>query len=299
MSGKHIELFLVDGTPGGLTTAEIIGWTGHVLRGERQQLADFLKREEATRNGAYILLGDDESAPGGVAAYIGRSENLADRFRQHAARKEFWDRFVVITTKDETFTEGHWGYLEARLVELAREADRARLDNGNDPRGRRLTEAQSSDMEAFLGQLQIVLPVLGINLIRGSSRKTHQLPVAPTESVVFTLTDAKSGVQARAQVIDGEFTVLKGSRVVAEWTRTGRADSTQRSYASYRAHHQQLISEGSVSVDEVHGIVTRDIQFASPSTAAAVCLGRSSNGRREWTWDGGTYAQWEARDLDA
>lgn len=209
MSGKHIELFLVDGTPGGLTTAEIIGWTGHVLRGERQQLADFLKREEATRNGAYILLGDDESAPGGVTAYIGRSENLADRFRKHAVKKDFWDRFVVITTKDETFTEGHWGYLEARLVELAREAERARLDNSNDPRGRRLTEAQSSDMETFLGQLQIVLPVLGINLIRGSARKTRQPPIAPTESVVFKLTDAKSGVHARAQVIDGEFTVLK------------------------------------------------------------------------------------------
>lgn len=31
--GHHIELFLVDGTPGGITTAEIIGWTGHVLSG--------------------------------------------------------------------------------------------------------------------------------------------------------------------------------------------------------------------------------------------------------------------------
>jgi len=40
--GKHIELFLVDGTPGGLTTAEIIGWTGHVVRGERVQLGDFI-----------------------------------------------------------------------------------------------------------------------------------------------------------------------------------------------------------------------------------------------------------------
>lgn len=31
MSGKQIKLFLVDGTPGGLTTAEITNWTGHVL----------------------------------------------------------------------------------------------------------------------------------------------------------------------------------------------------------------------------------------------------------------------------
>jgi hypothetical protein len=28
MSGKQIKLFLIDGTPGALTTAEITNWTG-------------------------------------------------------------------------------------------------------------------------------------------------------------------------------------------------------------------------------------------------------------------------------
>ena len=31
MSGKQVRLFLVDGKPGGLMTAEIGNWTGHVL----------------------------------------------------------------------------------------------------------------------------------------------------------------------------------------------------------------------------------------------------------------------------
>jgi hypothetical protein len=30
VTGKHIELFLVEGVPGGITTAEIAGGTGHV-----------------------------------------------------------------------------------------------------------------------------------------------------------------------------------------------------------------------------------------------------------------------------
>ncbi|WP_425536585.1 DUF4357 domain-containing protein [Actinotignum schaalii] len=35
--------------------------------------------------------------------------------------------------------------------------------------------------------------------------------------------------------------------------------------------------------------------FGSPSTAAAVILGRSSNGRREWLADDGrTFGEWEA-----
>lgn len=33
MSGKPIELFLVNGVPGGTTTAEIEGWTAQVFSG--------------------------------------------------------------------------------------------------------------------------------------------------------------------------------------------------------------------------------------------------------------------------
>lgn len=49
MNGKHIEIFLVDGVPGGMTTAEIAGWTGHVLASERSSLGALcggLKRSE-------------------------------------------------------------------------------------------------------------------------------------------------------------------------------------------------------------------------------------------------------------
>lgn len=119
MSGKHIELFLVDGVPGGITTAEIAGWTGHVLSGPRSDIADVLARSEAQRNGAYFLLGDDAEALGGTRCYIGRTESFSGRFRDHRANKDFWDRVVIITSKDESFNEGHWGYLESRLVDLA------------------------------------------------------------------------------------------------------------------------------------------------------------------------------------
>ena len=51
MMGKHIEVFLVEGVPGGITTAEIVGWTGHVLFGPRSDLGDLLKRPEVKRTG--------------------------------------------------------------------------------------------------------------------------------------------------------------------------------------------------------------------------------------------------------
>ncbi|MCE5191074.1 MAG: GIY-YIG nuclease family protein [Actinomycetia bacterium] len=298
MTGKHIEIFLVEGVPGGITTAEIAGWTGHVLAGPRSDLGDILKRPEAKRNGAYLLLGDDEEALGGVRCYIGRTEDFINRFRDHSAKKEFWDRVVLITSKDDSFTEGHWGYLEWRLVELARQAARVTLANGNDPRGRKLSEAQISDMEAFLDQLQIVLPVLGVNAIR--VRKAVPASAAVTvDSPVFTLTNKKHNVEARAQQLGDEFTMLEGSQVVATWAGTGKAESTERAYASYRAQHRKLVADGSIQVRGDVGILTRDIPFGSPSTAAAVALGRSSNGRVEWKCDdGNTYGDWENRGVE-
>lgn len=298
MIGKHIEVFLVEGVPGGITTAEIAGWTGHVLAGPRSDLGDILRRSEARRNGAYLLLGDDEEAVGGVRCYIGRTENFINRFRDHSAKKEFWDRVVLITAKDDSFTEGHWGYLEWRLVELAKQAARVSLANGNDPQGRKLSEAQASDMESFLEQLQIVLPVLGVNAIRVRS-VTQVSAETTTDSPVFKLTNKRFKVEAHAQQLGDEFTMLKGSRVVATWAGTGKAESTKRSYAAYRAQHQKLLADGSIAIDGNMGILTRDIPFSSPSTAAAVALGRSSNGRLEWKdASGDTYGDWENRGVE-
>lgn len=298
MTGKHIELFLVDGVPGGMTTAEIAGWTGHVLAAERSALGALLHRPEARRNGAYLFLADDPDETAGVRCYIGRTETFTQRFRTHSelANRE-WERIVIITNKDDSFSEGHWGYLESRLVDIARKARRSTLTNGNTPQGRRLSEAAASDMEAFIAQLQIVLPVLGVNVFR--SRETTVEAVAPDAlSPEFVLTDSKRNVDAHAQVVDGEFTLLEGSKVVPVWNAEGTAASTRRAYAAYREQHKQLLADGSISVESGIARTTRPIQFASPSRAGAIALGRSCNGRIEWRWQGGSYADWEDRGVD-
>ena len=56
MSGNHIELFLVDGTPGGLTTAEILNWTGQVLSAPRSGMSALVRRPELT-DGSIVIEG--------------------------------------------------------------------------------------------------------------------------------------------------------------------------------------------------------------------------------------------------
>lgn len=299
MTGKHIEVFLVEGVPGAITTAEIVGWTGHVLFGPRSDLGDLLRRPEAQRNGVYLLLGDDDEAFGGVRCYIGRTESFARRFADHKNRasKEFFDRAVLVSAKDDALTEGHWGYLEARLVELARQAKRVDLSNIQTPQGRKLSEAQASDMEAFIGQLEVILPVLGVDAIKVRPAADSPKPTS-IESPVFHLELKKSGVSAVGQQVGDEFLMLEGSSVVASWDAIGTADSTRRAYTAYRAQHQKLVANGSIAVGGRVGTLTRDIPFRSPSAAGAVALGRSCNGRKEWvSHEAGSYGDWEDRGL--
>lgn len=300
MTGKQIRLFLVDGTAGGLTTAEITNWTGHVLTAKREEVGDLLGREEVLRTGVYLLLGEDAEATGGTRCYIGETDSIADRLRQHVRDKDWWDRIVVVTSKDENLTKSHVRYLESRLIRLTAEAGRVDLANGTAPPAPRLPEADRSDMDYFVAQLQIILPVLGVNAIR-----TRPVPTAPGETVateaspVFFLINARSGTDAKAQVIDGEFTVLAGSHVVAAWTATGNADSTRRAYDGYRAQHRRLLAEGSIRVTDGVAVTTRDLVFGSPSTAGAVAIGRSCNGRISWiTADGTQYRTWESRGVE-
>ena len=44
--GKAVELFLVDGTPGGMVTEGIADWTGILTFARRAQLSQLYKREE-------------------------------------------------------------------------------------------------------------------------------------------------------------------------------------------------------------------------------------------------------------
>jgi hypothetical protein len=291
--GKQVKLFLVDGTPGGLTTAEITNWTGHVLSARRSDLADLLDREETQRTGTYVLLGDDEEATGKTRCYIGEADVIVGRLRNHERQKDFWDRVTVITSKDANLTKAHARYLESRLIELAKHAGRVSVENGTTPAVPPLPEADASDMDYFLAQLQIVLPVLGVNAFR------VPLPKPSTQSPIFRLQHMKLGVDAQAQQIDGEFTVLEGSLVVASWHGVGKASSTRKAYTAYRTQHEQLGDDWAIVVESGRGRVTRNIVFSSPSTAGAVALGRSCNGRREWiSPDGMTFGQWESRGIE-
>lgn len=303
--GKSVRLFLADGTPGGLLTAEIMNWTGHVVAAPRSDLGSLLKRPEASRTGIYILLGDDPDSMGGSLAYIGEGDDVSKRLYQHSRSedqggKDFWERAIVLTSKDANLTKAHARFLESRLITLAQQAKRARLMNGTAPMPLPLPESDVSDMEYFIAQVKIALPVLGVNLFRSTAVTSAPLdpvepfqPSQPSVSPLFEMRLKKDGVLATAQEVDGEFTVLEGSLARPSWI--GVEDG-------YRRLRDKLEQDGTLvpTADGTLAVFTRSQVFASPSAAAAIVSGRSSNGRVEWKLQssGMSYGSWQNQEIE-
>ncbi|GGC64248.1 hypothetical protein GCM10011504_48000 [Siccirubricoccus deserti] len=52
--GRTIRIFLADGSPNGVLTAEIMNWIGKVVVAPRARLPDLVARAEVGRTGVYV-----------------------------------------------------------------------------------------------------------------------------------------------------------------------------------------------------------------------------------------------------
>ncbi|ABP77957.1 conserved hypothetical protein [Stutzerimonas stutzeri A1501] len=299
--GRSLRLFLVDGTPNGLLTAEIMNWTGHVLTGPRSKLAELVLRPECARTGVYFLVGPDPDNSLRSKVYIGESDDVAKRLKSHnrpeeAGGKDFWERVCLVTSKDQNLTKAHVKYLESLLIGIAGNLGRCELVNGTAHEYVSLPESDRADMAFFLEQIRTVLPVLGFDFLRELTKPSAPAAASTAASVsrspLFSLEVPRYRLSAQGQEIDGEFFVLKGSKARAEWVGTERG---------YQGLFKQLVDEGVLVADGgEHLTFSDDYAFSSPSAAAAVVCGRAANGRTSWVVEetGQTYAAWQEQQLN-
>src|SRR5689334_1466401 len=122
MKGRTIKLYLVDGTPTGMKTVEVMNWSGKVLVAPRADLAKVGQREEGRRTGVYLLVGPDPESPAKPRVYIGESDNVFLRLGGHDKEEaqDFCTHLVLLISKDSNLTKAHARYLENRLISLTR-----------------------------------------------------------------------------------------------------------------------------------------------------------------------------------
>ena len=295
-TGRSLELFYIDGHADGMLTAELYNWTGHVLMAPRTQLADALRRPEPKCTGVYLLLGEQDGEP---MAYIGESDDVGQRLKNHDLNKDWWTSVVFITTAGNKLNKAHVRYLEARLISEAKRIGRVPLNNNTAPPVPSLSEADIAKMEAFLDNLLTVLPAVRVDMFIERARPTPAASV-PVHAVAldgggnvfkFGLENRKNKIEATAVLINGEFVVEAGSLARLNWE--------SKSAHTYSLLHAELKRSGVLREDGTHCIFTQNYAFQSPSAAAAVVNGRPSNGTLDWRnlASGWTYKEWEARIL--
>ena len=293
IKGRSLELYFIDGKPDGMLTAEVFNWTGHVLMVPRTQIATALKREEASRTGVYILVGEQDDGP---LAYIGEAEEVGKRLKDHAKNKDWWTSAVLVTTSADALHKAHVKYLESRLVEIAEDVKVTPLENGNSPPRPSLSEASIANMEFFLDTLLMLLPAIRVDMFLDRKRpeKESSLLSQDADIPMFQLTNKRHGLTATARLENGEFIILAGSEARMEWA----GDTTDKT--SYWKLFGELVGQGVIIPDGSKRVFAMDYAFSSSSAAGAVVNGRSTRGPTEWKVKGTnkTYREWELDQLD-
>ena len=273
MTSATIKLFLPQGDAKRLRVGEVSNWTGKALAAPRTELEDLLARDELESSGVYFLLGVSADT-GANLAYIGEAEVIRDRLRQHKT-KDFWNSVVVFVSKDENLTKAHIRYLENRLLQEAKTIGRYALENSNSSNPK-LPESDREDMEVYLSRIRQVLPVLGSDLlspIAGSVKPAH-----PQPQLVCRI---KSAI-ARGRRTEGGFVVFAKSTAVP-----AVRPSAEAQYPNTVALRKKLIADNTLVEGDGLYVFTKDVEFSSPSAAAAVIHGGSANGLTAWKDESG------------
>jgi len=270
-----IKLYLVDGKPDELRTAEISNWSGKAIAGSRRNLADLRSREELSGPGVYFLIGEDETLDL-PKVYVGEAENVAKRLasKKHVDR-DFWVSVIVFVSKDQNLTKAHIKYLEGELIRKGQLLGLV-LDNSQ-ASGAVLPESDAADMDTFLKKIYQLLPVLGVRLFEAPQRDA-----APDDDWLFCKI---KGLIAKGRRTSSGFVVLKDSQAVLSHRASAVHTARNRDKLVKR---QILVSNGD------HLVFSRDYEFSSPSAAAAAVRGGSSNGLTSWKNESGS----RLRDLE-
>jgi Domain of unknown function (DUF4357) len=149
-------------------------------------------------------------------------------------------------------------------------------------------------MEAFLANLKVVLPIIGLELLKPRPHGSVKVEASGSELMGIVSPQIRfevrhrSGIKAFAVEEEGEFVVLEGSEALKD------AGYARNNYARLK---KELIVDHILepTPDGTKYRFTRAYPFHSPSAAGSVILDRNTNGRARWHLVGSklNYHEWQ------
>jgi hypothetical protein len=200
--------------------------------------------------------------------YIGEAESILKRLNQQISQKEFWNEAIVFISKDENLNKAHIKYLENRLHDIAKSANRYRIENSVIPTQSSISESDRAEMEEFIDHIKMLVNTLGHKVF------DEKRELKPKQKQTTFYIKSVRGADGQGQPTADGFVVFKGSKAAVN-----TVDSMTPSFVTFR---NKLIVD-LVLVDKGEFLeFTEDYIFSSPSTAAVMVMGRNANGLTEW-----------------
>ena len=264
-----IRIFLPDGDPTGLRVVSRSHWTGQVTLCPREAVLGYSSRPEFERTGVYLLTGPSDEDPDVPQIYVGEADEVRMRLAHHIRTKDFWDQVVCFTKTDDSLNKADVRSLEAALIARAKEVGRYVVANATVPSPPTPTEAERADIDAFLGQMLDIIPLLGVMAF--TEEPAVEAPPAEEPELGFTM----AGCQGRGRLSPQGFVLIAGS--------IGRQEQTSTLSPGYRSLRERLIGEGALEPAEDGALVaTRDILLPNPTQAAVALYGGQVSGPQHW-----------------
>ena len=254
---------------------------------EKQQFIDALNGEiysMTAKRRNYIIQRLDSFLSDGGATYNTKLFTIEHVLPQHPSADREWMKLWP-----DTQTQRFWLNKIANLVPLTRQRNSAAQNYDFNTKKIKYFQSKNGTSSYTLTTQVSNIAAWTPEVVEARQKDLEEIFISKwdlkiskensSENPIYKL--AGRGGNASGYSLDGDnFVVMKGSHIAPDIT-----DGLQTGYLILR---NQLIADGMI----VDGTFKEDYTFTSVSAAAVVILGRSANGRTEWTkLDGRTFAQ--------
>ena len=285
---RTLKVVIPDGNP--LNYKQVVGGSDCVMHVLSRSfcISEHLNELKGMQRPALYLLIDEKGK-----GYIGQTKGFAARVKDHLAKKPWWTRAYVFVSASGLYNTANVEYLEYIAIRAAQEsASYDMSDNGQTPTNPTLHEWDRPEFDEVFEQIKFFLLCERCFIFEKVGEGAEKLEkgtataatlhenAEPARPIFYA---KRKGIVAKGYpLLDGtkSFVVLKGSLLNVEVTPS--FDFLKQ---------REKVLESCVLKDKDAYELSEDYVFKAPSTACAVCLGRSSNGNTEWKLENGTTLQ--------
>lgn len=201
---RAVSIIMLNGESTGVLEVTILGSQSMIYKIPRDELSNCKILGVNDFNSVYFLFGENGKEKPKV--YIGQAgvrntgSAILARLSEHDKRKEFWSEAIVFTNTNDMFGATELNFLENQFCNMAMEAKRYDVQNGNNPNQGNIRRREA-ELEPYLDDAETLLSILGYKVFepldeayleKGLSVPHEETNIENNESSSFSIPELPS-----------------------------------------------------------------------------------------------------------